>query len=260
VTTGQALTSRVAFRVMGTMASMVVAPTDVENLGLERVEAALATARGVLDGLEQRFSHYRHDSEISRWVAGDELPVEAVADIEHVLRQCGRLHAESDGTFRARNPRTHALDTAGYVKGYAIGRAAECLAASGLRNFVVGVGGDVQCSGRAGVDRPWRVAIQDPRRSHAVLALVEATDLAVATSGTAERGDHIWGPAAGPSSGLASFTVVGPDIAEADAYATIGFAMGEQGAEWVRSREGYRSLLVRTDGSVRTDAALVSAG
>ncbi len=251
------MTARTAFPVMGTMGSIVVAQADVDRLGAEPVAAAMAAGRACLDRLEQRFSHYRADSEINRWVSGADVPADAIADIEHVLRECGRLHAESDGVFRARNPRTASLDTAGYVKGYAIGAAAEVLAAAGLRNVVVGVGGDVHCAGRAAADRPWRVAVQDPARSHAVLALIDATDLAVATSGTAQRGEHIWGPvASGP---LASLTVIGPDIAEADAYATIGFAMGEAGMPWVRTREGYRSVAVRIDGSVVSDAALVSA-
>jgi thiamine biosynthesis lipoprotein len=132
------------------------------------------------------------------------------------------------------------------------------LTSQGLSNFVAGIGGDVFAAGRASADRPWRVAVQDPRRSHAVLALVEATELAVATSGTAERGDHIWRMDA-VSSGILSFTVVGPDITEADAFATVGFAMGESGMEWVRRHEGYRSLVVRPDGSCVSDAALVSA-
>jgi len=252
------VTARLAFPVMGTMGTIVVSATDVARLGTEHVDAAMAAGRACLDRLEQRFSHFRADSEISRWIQGDDVPADAVADIEHVLLQCGRLHAESDGVFRARDPRTSRLDTAGYVKGYAIGRAAEALAATGLRNVVVGVGGDVHCAGRAADDRPWRVAVQDPARSHAVLALLDATDLAVATSGSAQRGEHIWGPI--PSGPLASFTVVGPDIAEADAYATIGFAMGEAGREWVRARDGYHCVVVRIDGTVVSDAALVSAG
>ena len=104
----------------------------------------------------------------------------------------------------------------------------------------------------------WPSRIQ--RASHGVLALVDATDSAVATSGTAERGEHIWLPGPRPvGSGLRSFTVVGPDIAEADAYATVGFAMGEDGMAWVSAHDGYRSLIVRTDGTVRSDVALVSA-
>ena len=112
-------------------------------------------------------------------------------------------------------------------------------------------------AGRPAADRPWQVAVQDPRRRFGVAAIIPVIDGAVATSGTAERGDHIWGVGA-EGSGVASFTVVGPDIAEADAFATIGFAMGEDGIDWVAGHDGYRSVVVRADGSVRSDAALVS--
>lgn len=248
------------FPVMGTMGSIVVSRDDQARLGEDAVVFASAAAKAELDLLEQRFSHYRADSEISRWIRGESLSADAVADIEHVLRACGRLEAESDGAFRMRNPRTDSIDTAGYVKGYAIGRAVEVLRRLDVRNAVVGVGGDAMCIGRADDGRPWRVAVQDPRRSHAIVAMVDASDRAVATSGTAERGDHIWRAAPMSRTGLLSFTVIGPDIALVDAYATIGFAMGEDGMAWVREREGYRSLLVRTDGSMLSDAALVSAG
>lgn len=252
--------ARLVFPVMGTVASLVIAGQDADRLGRAQADAALQSTRALLESMDRRFSHYRRDSDISRWVAGDDVSAGAAAEIEHVLLECGRLHAESDGVFRARNPRTGTLDTAGYVKGYAIGRAAAHLQEHGVADFMAGVGGDVHCGGRAAERRPWRVAIQDPRASHGVIALVEATDSAVATSGTAERGDHIWSVGTHPAgSGLRSFTVVGPCIAEADAYATVGFALGEAGMEWVRSHDGYRSLVVRTDGTVRSDAALVSA-
>jgi FAD:protein FMN transferase len=250
---------RLVFPVMGTMCSIVVAEDQAARLGADGVVEALHAARLVLEAMDGRFSHYRGDSDITRWVAGDEVSDRAAADIEHVLRECGRLHRDSDGVFRARNPRTQSLDTAGYVKGYAIGRAVDELRRHGLANFVIGVGGDAYCAGRPEADRPWQVAVQDPGRSHAVAAIVPASDLAVATSGTSERGDHIWRAAAPVTSSLLSFTVVGPEIAEADAYATIGFAMGEDGVAWVRRHEGYRSIVIRADGTVVTDAALISA-
>lgn len=258
---------RAAFEVMGTVASVVVGARDVERRGVASVDQAIAAAREVLQLLDRRFSHYRTDSEISRWVRGEHVGRAAAADIEHVLRECALLYGDSDGVFDARDPRTGELDTAGYVKGYAIRRAAETLLDAGMADFVVGVGGDVHASGRAEDDRPWRVAVQDPVHSHAVLALVEVADGAVATSGTEQRGEHIWngvqigGPGAAGRDGdrVLSFTVVGPDIALADAYATIGFALGEAGPAWVRRHEGYRSLVVRADGSRFSDAALVSS-
>ncbi len=256
--TAQGLGARRVFPVMGTVGSIAVADGDVHRLGSDAVDEALHEARLLLERLEQRFSHYRLDSDISRWIAGEDVSIAAVADIEHVLRQCGRLHRDSDGVFRARDPRTHALDTAGYVKGYAIGRAADELRRHGLENFALGLGGDAFMAGSPTGDRPWQVAVQDPHGAYRVAAVIPMVDGAVATSGRRERGDHIWGTDA-TQPDIASFTVTGPDIAEADAYATIGFAMGEPGMAWVRGHEGYRSVVVRTDGSVVSDAALVSA-
>lgn len=248
---------RTVFPVMGSVSSIVVPVAEERRLGSDAVDDALHAARLELERLDQRFSHYRLDSAISRWIAGEEVDEASVRDIEHVLRECGRLHRESDGVFRARNPHTGRLDTAGYVKGYAIGRAADELRRHGLVAFAIGVGGDATFAGRPAHDRPWQVAVQDPARPYGVAAVIPVVDGAVATSGSAQRGEHIWGlrPAA---SLVASFTVVGPDIAEADAYATIGFALGEAGPAWVAARPGYGSVVVRADGSVRADAALVS--
>jgi FAD:protein FMN transferase len=253
--------ARLVFPVMGTVSSITVPEHERARVGRDVVDEALHSARLELERMDLRFSHYRADSDISRWTAGDDVSDAAAADIEHVLRECGRLHRDSAGVFRARNPHTHALDTAGYVKGYAIGRAADGLRGHGLRSFSVGVGGDAAFAGSPDEDRPWQVAVQDPGRRFGVVAVIPVVDGAVATSGTQERGDHIWlGDRPTQMTGLQSFTVVGPDIAEADAYATIGFAMGESGMAWVRAHEDYRSLVVRTDGTVLSDAALVSAG
>lgn len=251
--------SRAVFPVMGTVASIVVSRADDERLGTEAVRAALSVAQQDLEILDHRFSHYAPDSEISTWLGGGAVSPDAIADFDHVLRACGRLRDDSRGVFTITNPLTGSVDTAGYVKGFGLRRAAGTLQQHGVEGFVIGVGGDTYCSGRADAGRPWRVAVSDPTRRRSVAAVVEATDLAVATSGTSERGDHIWSGRGAATAGLASFTVIGPDIAEADAYATIGFAMGEAGIPWVAAHAGYRSVAIRTDGRILSDAALVSA-
>lgn len=251
--------NRTVFPVMGTMASVVVASSDDDRLGEPVVSAALLAAQRDLEILDRRFSHYTLDSEISTWLSGGAVSPDALADFDHVLRACGRLNDESDGVFTIKNATTGRVDTAGYVKGFAMRRAAQTLIRAGVANFMIGVGGDTYCAGRADESRPWRIAVVDPLRGCGVAALVDASDLAVATSGTAERGQHIWNGRGAVHSGLLSFTVVGPDIAEADAYATIGFAMGEAGMSWVAGHAGYRSIAIRSDGYCLADAALVSA-
>jgi len=244
---------------MGTIASVLVARHDVHRLGDETIDRAILAARRDLEILDHRFSHYSLDSEISTWLSGGAVSPDALADFDHVLRACGRLNEDSSGVFTIKNPDSGRVDTAGYVKGFAMRRAAHTLRIFDITSFVIGVGGDTYCSGRPEQSRPWRVAVSDPRSGRGVVALVDATDTAIATSGTAERGDHIWNASRSARSEILSFTVVGPDIAEADAYATIGFAMGEPGMAWVAERAGYRSLVVRADGTLVSDADLTTA-
>lgn len=80
--------------------------------------------------------------------------------------------------------------------------------------------------------------------------VVEGHDLAVATSGTYERGEHILDPhtrAAAPDP-LVALTVIGPDLATTDAYATAAFAMGAgAGVEWLAEQPNYCGFAIRAD-------------
>jgi thiamine biosynthesis lipoprotein len=97
------------------------------------------------------------------------------------------------------------------------------------------------------------VGVADPNRPGALVASVQGEGrLAVATSGTAERGCHVLDPHTGdPVAVLASVTVVGRDLAEVDAYATAAFAMGHGAAGWLTARPDLAALLVATDGTVQ---------
>lgn len=251
--------TRKDFLAMGTAASVLVARADVERLGDERIERAVAAVRRDLAELERRFSQSVVDSEINHWLSGGSVSPDAIADFDHVLRACGRLSDESAGAFGIESADAGRVDTAGYIKGFGMRRAAQTLRAFELANFVIGVGVDLYCSGRPDGDRQWRVAVADPHQANGAIALLDATDLAVATAVMAERGERFWRARSSSLPPLRSFTVIGPDIAEADAYATIGFAMGEAGMEWVAERADYRSVVVRSNGELVSDAALVSA-
>jgi FAD:protein FMN transferase len=73
--------------------------------------------------------------------------------------------------------------------------------------------------------------------------------LAVATSGTAERGMHILNPRTGrPATDLASITLVGESLTIVDAYATAAFAMGNAAYDWLEQREGLEAFAVTATG------------
>lgn len=239
---------------MGTMATLTLAAT------VDADEAAQAhhACEFSLAADEHRFSHYDERSEIMRWLNGDPIGDDALRDIRGVMDECMLLQIASDGVFTPFDPRTGRLDTAGYAKGHAIAKAVDAVRSTGARDFSINVGGDTYCSGQPALHRPWRIGIADPARRRGVAAVIQVENGAVATSGTAERGEHIWHRR--PSSRVLSFTVTGPEIAAADAYATIGFAMGAQGIEWVAAHEGYSSLVIRDDGRIIGDADGLIAG
>lgn len=241
--------ARRSWPTMGTVASLMLADTA-------DIDEAARIASDVLGALDGRFSSYRDDSEVSRFDAG-ELP-ELSRDLRHILAACDWLADESDGVFSMHPHGSDGpVDVAGYVKGWAVDRAADGLLAAGIRDFCLGVGGDWRTHGGPADGRPWTIGVLDPLDTSRPRALVSLRDLAIATSGRYERGDHLHLPPAHGGTGdrtTASFTVVGPRLAWADAFATTAFLKGDAGLAWVAQFAGYAGALVRSDGSMVADA------
>ncbi|MGR6998955.1 FAD:protein FMN transferase [Yinghuangia aomiensis] len=126
------------------------------------------------------------------------------------------------------------------MKGWSTELASTLLYASGAVNTSVNGGGDVQVRGEAAPGRPWRIGIADPRDPARILTTVTGRDIAVATSGTAERGSHIIDPRTGaPVPGLVSATVTGRHLMRADVYATAAVVLGDEAEEWLTGIDGY---------------------
>jgi thiamine biosynthesis lipoprotein len=232
--------------IMGTAISIDLRDANVDG-------ALMETAFEWLRQVDARFSPYKPASEISRLGRGELLLDECHPDVGEVLSVCEDLRLESDGVFNAWACRSDGrLDPSGVVKGWAVELAAELLAHAGARNFCINAGGDIVARGSPQAGRAWRIGIRHPRDASALSAVVQVTNLAVATSGNYERGDHIINARTGmPSGELLSLTVAGPSLALADAYATVAFAMGNDGVEWVAGRPGYSLYAVTGDGRVQ---------
>jgi thiamine biosynthesis lipoprotein len=208
--------------------------------------------------VDERFSTYKETSEISRIDAGTLPPAEASADVGDVLATCADLWRETDGYFDVYA--TGGLDPSGYVKGWAVQVASDRLLAAGAANHCLNAGGDVRVRGHARPGEPWRVGVRHPWDAHALCFVLAGTDLAIATSGTYERGPHVVDPRRGaPAAGLRSVTVTGPDLGRADAYATAAVAMGEAGLAWLAGLEGYESGVVTDDGRCYRSGCLPEA-
>jgi FAD:protein FMN transferase len=193
--------------------------------------------------LDRIFSPFLPESEVSRINRGELRLDDAGELVSQASELCRQYERATDGYFSAWI--AGRFDPSGLVKGWAIDRASSILDGYGYRDFFIDAGGDVQTHGRNAEGGPWRVGVRHPVQRDKVACVVLASGLAVATSGTYEKGEHIIDPHTGkPADALLSFTVVGPDILQADVYATAGFAIGSRGLEFVAQRAGYEAFAI----------------
>jgi len=221
--------------------------------GPEAVKAALDRARAKLRWVDDVFSTYKPDSPVSRLRRGEITVDEAPPEVAEVLELCRRVRDASDGWF---DPWSlpGGVDPTGLVKGWAAERALDEFRAIGLPGALINAGGDVAALGRPAPGEPWRIGIRHPLAADRLLLNVELDGPgAVATSGTYERGPHLIDPHTGdPAGGLLSATVVGLDLAFADALATALFVSGGALLERLSRLAGYHGFTVSGDGVVRT--------
>ncbi|MEU2977140.1 FAD:protein FMN transferase [Streptomyces hirsutus] len=242
---------------MGTVFSF-----DVRGGRPAAVQAALEDAAAGLRRVDEVFSTYRDDSQISRLARGELTVAECDPEVAEVLELAAEAERVSDGWFSTRY--RGRLDPTGIVKGWATERAARRLAEAGAVGVSLNGGGDVQLLGTPGAGRPWRVGVSDPLRPGGLAAVVSAAgadELAVATSGTAERGDHIVDPRTGRSAvtDLVAVTVVAPRLTWADCWATAAFAMGSrEGLAWLETLPDVEALLITAGDEVRCTGGLAS--
>jgi FAD:protein FMN transferase len=202
-----------------------------------------------LHRVDDRFSRYKSDSEISRLARGELAERDSSLDIRQVLAACDHLAEVTGGAFDARRHRADAtLDPSGFVKGWALEEAGWLIDSAGGRNYWLNAGGDIVARGESEPGRPWRVGIRHPTLPDRMAAVLAIRDRAVATSGTYERGEHITDPRSGaPPAGLRSVTVVGPGLAFTDAYATAIFVMGLPGLHWLDAYPEYAAFAITDD-------------
>jgi thiamine biosynthesis lipoprotein len=233
------LVGRFRHPVMGTVVSFDLHdPVSVETMS--------AVTRW-LDHTDRVFSTYRRDSDVSRLDRGECRLADCDPDVALVLELCAQASTTTEGYFSA--TAGGRLDPSGLVKGWAIERASDLLRAAGSRHHVVNGGGDIQAVGPTADGTPWRVGISDPNDGDHLLGVVDVVGRAIATSGTAERGQHVLNPRSGrPADHFASVTVISARLTDADVLATAAMARGATALQWLEQMSGVAALLVTTDG------------
>jgi thiamine biosynthesis lipoprotein len=81
---------------------------------------------------------------------------------------------------------------------------------------------------------------------HEIVKVLAVSNCGVATSGTSIRGPHIYNPKIDGQlvTDVVSLTVIGPNIYEADRFATAAFAMGEEGIRFIERLEGFEGYMI----------------
>lgn len=220
--------------------------------------------RGIFDDLDERFSLYRPESEGSRVASGALDLAAASEELRDAHDLAWHWSAATYGAFTPRRP-DGLLDLAGVVKAIAIQTVAEALLHHGVSDWCVNAGGDVLVNGLNADRRPWVVGIVDPDDRQSLLAqfTCSATFSAVATSGTTERGEHVWRHSPDPA-GLPhqshpgefrQVTVAGSDIVTADVLATAVLAGGRRCLDHVLATWPVQVIAVGVDGEYLATAA-----
>jgi len=195
--------------------------------------------------IDETFSTYKNTSEISRINSGLLDSKEMSADMREVFDLSEETKQLTNGFFDIRRPQG-GFDPSGLVKGLAIYRSAEILRGHGLKNFYVDIAGDIQADGCNAKNEPWVIGIRNPFAQNEIIKVLSLSGRGIATSGTYIRGPHIYNPHA-PDAGLneiVSLTVVGPNVYEADRFATAAFAMGKDGITFIAALPGFEGYMI----------------
>ncbi|MBY0472891.1 FAD:protein FMN transferase [Patescibacteria group bacterium] len=232
--------------------------------------------------VDERFSTYKETSEISKInqslheqasftkvLGGPRFPSETLRqtfaqelvrfglseDMLEVLALAEKTKKETAGYFDIHLPAQAGkpdggIDPSGIVKGWAIKNAAELLKERGVENFYIEAGGDIQTSGMNAEGNEWNVGIRNPFNKNEIVKVIYPRGRGVATSGSYERGNHIYNPLAPEESlrEVVSITVIGPDVLEADRFATAAFAMGQKGVEFIETLGGFEAYSIDKNG------------
>ncbi len=212
-----------------------------------RAKAHIAAVFALLRAVDERFSTYKSTSEISAINRGEVSPENYSQPMTEVFELCASAKQATAGYFDITRPDGQ-IDPSGLVKGWAIEKAAKLLDDRGVTDYFLDVGGDIMTrGGRDG--RPWWVGVRHPLQRDQNVKRLALSGIGIATSGTAERGEHIYDPLTGRAPiGMQSVTVLGPSVMVADVYATTLFAMGvERGLEFITRQDGYEAFIITND-------------
>ncbi len=190
--------------------------------------------------VDEKYSPFKETSEVGKLNRGEKVSDE----MKEILRLAQILKEDTDGYFDIVKPNGK-IDPSGIVKGWAIKNAADVLRKKGYTKFFVDAGGDAEIVGKN-----WKWGIRNPFNVKEIVKVLKLSNCGIATSGTYERGQHIYDPVGRRAiiQEIVSMTVIGSNVYEADKLATPAFAMGKGGIKWIEKQKGFEGYMIDSDG------------
>jgi thiamine biosynthesis lipoprotein len=226
-------------------------PAILEIVDARASEADIDEVFNYFNHVDEKFSTYKEESEISKINRGEVLQEAFSDEMKEVLQLAKETKEETQGYFDVTTPEG-SIDPSGVVKGWSIQKAAEMLRSKGFENFYVEIGGDIQTSGMNEDGAEWSIGIRNPLSPTAneIVKVVYPHGKGIATSGSYLRGSHIYTPnSSGIPSNFVSLTVIGPNVYEADRFATASFAMGLPGMHFLESLPSFEAYSIDSKGN-----------
>ena len=152
---------------------------------------------------------------------------------------------------RVKKTRNIHINLSAIAKGYAVDEIARLIKMSGIKNFLVEIGGEVIASGSNRGD-DWTVGVERPDNKAPIPIVLK--DASIATSGNyrnyfiweGKKYMHIFNPSTGlpANNDLSSVSVIHSQSAMSDAYATAMMAMGSMKAIELANKLKLTVLLI----------------
>lgn len=216
--------------VWGTVVSLHIPDREAHD---STVKDFLAEAIDFVHEIDRQFSTFKESSEVSRIRSGELAIADASDRVRFIWQQCESARSLTNGAFDPFQDRLGGFDPSGYVKGWAADQIATMATKLGITRLHINAGGDLTVRGGMDAERPWMIGIQHPKRAGSIAAVIPIRDGAVASSGTYERGAHIYDATTSAIAiGALATSVYGPDGGLTDALATALMVAGRDGAPW----------------------------
>lgn len=201
-------------------------------------------------------------------IGSSDAAVPSEAELETALASTGYQHLNLESNSAEITRPGVKLDLGAIAKGYAADEVKKIVQKHDIEHAFVNLGGNVLVIGNKVDGSPWKIGIQDPREGRGnVMAIVDAIDLTIVTSGNYERYfeengklyHHILDPKTGyPSeNNLLSVSIISKNSFDADALSTAIYVMGlERGMKFIEEMEDVDVMFITNNLDVYLSSGL----